>query len=158
RVPFFTRRRTERQSDQWSFPTLLRFGVLQNFELRFWSQTYQSERFGPLHEVGFGPVLFDSKFHFWDQDNEKRIPAFGVQIMTLANLGSPQFSLAQWEPQFSLNFDYDCESSGTALEWNIGGTWAVGAADGRIFQGNFSWSVQQQLFPNLDGFVHGYLN
>jgi hypothetical protein len=157
KVPFFNRKRQEQKSDQYSLPTLLRFGVLHNFELRLWSQTFQTETFGTRSVSGFGPLLFDSKFHFWDQDKEAHIPAFGVQLMVLTNLGTPAFSVPQLEPQFSLNFDYELEN-GINLEWNIGGTWAASPAQGRVYQANFQWSIQKEIVKNVDGFLHGYFN
>lgn len=157
KTPSFNRQRVEGQAEQITLPTLIRVGVFRDFELRLFSTTFQSEEFQGLRVNGVGPLMFDSKFHFWDQDKEQHIPAFGVQIMSQSNLGSPRFSLSQWEPAFSLNFDYELES-GFELEWNVGGSWTVDADDERIYEASFQWSIQRELVKNVDGFLHGYLN
>lgn len=155
--PFFNRRRVDERVNQYSLPTLLRVGLFRDFELRFWSQTLQIEQLEGRRTIGFGPLMFDSKFHFWDQDKEKHIPAFGVQIMAQSNLGSQVYAIPQWEPGFSLNFDYEFEN-GVSLEWNIDGEYTIDNDGKRVYQAGFLWAVQRELLPNLDGFIHGYLN
>lgn len=155
KTPFLTRQQTEETGQQITLPTLIRVGVFRDFELRLFSTTLQYAKDG-TETTGFGPLLFDSKFHFWDQDKEKHIPAFGVQLMVQTDLGSPQFSVPQWEPQFSLNFDYEL-ANGLELEWNIGGAWIVDETGARDYQGIFEWSIQRELVKNVDGFLHGYL-
>lgn len=154
---FFNRQRVSHAVNQYSMPTLLRVGLFRDFEFRLWSQTLQIEQFDGRRSVGFGPVMLDSKFHFWDQDKEKHIPAFGVQIMSQTNLGSSQYALSQWEPAFSLNFDYEFDEK-LSFEWNIGGAYTVEGSGKRVYQGSFQWALQRELLPNLDAFVHGYLN
>lgn len=155
--PNFSRRRIDTTVHQYSLPTLIRVGIFRDFELRFWSQTLQIETTADRRAVGFGALMFDSKFHFWDQDKEKHIPAFGVQIFSQSNLGSEAFSVPQWEPGFSLNFDYEFEN-GFSVEWNIDGEYTLDLDGKRVYQAGFQWAVQRELLPSLDGFVHGYFN
>ncbi len=157
RNPFFNRRRIQDRVNQYSMPTLIRVGLFRDFELRLWSQTLQIETLDGARTVGFGPLTFDSKFHFWDQDKEKHIPAFGVQLFSQSNLGSAAYSIPQWEPGFSLNFDYEFEN-GLSFEWNIDGEYTIKDDGSRVYQAGFQWAVQRELLPNLDGFIHGYLN
>jgi hypothetical protein len=93
-------------SAQYNWEYLVRYGLVDWLELRLYSQGF-SVQGSPNSAVGFSPLTFDTKIHFWDEWEEYHLPAAGLEAMVQTQLlGSSAFN-AGTEPSFSLKFDQE---------------------------------------------------
>ena len=105
-------------ASQYNWEYLLRYGLVDWLELRLYSQGF-SVQGPPNSAVGFSPLTFDTKIHFWDEWEDYHLPAAGLEVMVQNQLlGSSAFN-ASTEPSFSLNFDQELRG---IYKWNT--TWA----------------------------------
>ncbi|MCY2970033.1 MAG: hypothetical protein NTZ30_05115, partial [Planctomycetota bacterium] len=57
----------------YSTPTLLRYGLTDDVELRLFTNSFTVE-YSP-NSAGFSPIVFDVKIHFWDENKDLFLPA-----------------------------------------------------------------------------------
>ena len=83
---------SKRSSPQYNAEYLLRYGLLDDVEIRLYSQGFTVQG-NPNQAVGFSPLTFDSKIHFWDEWKEYYLPAAGLEVLLQTDLlGSSAFS------------------------------------------------------------------
>jgi subtilase-type serine protease len=150
--------RSQTLSAQYNFEYLLRYGLFDWMELRLYSQGL-SVQGNPQPAVGFSPLTFDTKIHFWNEFEDYYLPAAGLEIMLQTSLlGSPAFDSGT-EPSFSLNFDQTLPW-GLAFEYNIGAARFEDPDDisQSVWDVTFAWAIQKDVVEDLAVFLNGYYN
>ena len=82
---FFGKSRSFPAQYNWEF--LIRYGLTDDLEFRLFSPGL-SATMGRPHTTGFSPLTFDFKYHMWDENLEKHIPAAGAEIYIQTPFGS----------------------------------------------------------------------
>ena len=145
-------------ASQYNWEYLLRYGLVDWLELRLYSQGF-SVQGSPNSAVGFSPLTFDTKIHFWDEWEDYHLPAAGLEVMVQTQLlGSSAFN-AGTEPSFSLNFDQE-------LPWDLQVEYNLGAArfedpndiSQSVWDVTFAWAIQKDIIKDVAVFVNGYYN
>ncbi|MFO0891072.1 MAG: transporter [Isosphaeraceae bacterium] len=152
----------------WEF--LFRYGITDRLEFRLFSNgltnEYSSVRHpknSPLSEnnseptIGFSPLIFDLKYHLWDEHKRSLLPAVGIEVYIETTLGSRAFNQGT-QPSINLLFDHSLPL-GFQFEWNVGIAGNVTAQGSIFYDLAFQWALQHELFSeDLIVFTHGYLN
>jgi hypothetical protein len=144
---------------QYNWEYLLRYGLLDWLELRLYSQGF-SVQGSPNSAVGFSPLTFDTKIHFWDEWEDYHLPAAGLEVMVQTEvLGSSAFN-AGTEPSFSLNLDQELPWWGLQIEYNIGAARFEDPHDisRSVWDVTFAWAIQKEIIEDVAAFVNGYYN
>lgn len=132
---------------------LLRYGLIDDLELRLFSSGYTEVR-GSEGTRGLSPQVLDLKWHVLDEDVQRHLPAVGVEFALETEWASPALRQG-WNPALSFNFDQELPL-GVAFEYNVGFFRRL-AADGTVeFPAALSWAFQRELFGPVDVFVNGY--
>ncbi len=149
---------SKRSSPQYNAEYLLRYGLLDDIEVRLYSQGFTVQG-NPNKAVGFSPLTFDTKIHFWDEWEDYYLPAAGLEVLLQTDLlGSPAFN-AGLQPAMSLNFDqtlpYEFE-----IEYNVGAARFQDPQnlDKSVWDATFSWAIQRAMTEDIDLFINGYYN
>ena len=146
-------------ASQYNWEYLLRYGLVDWLELRLYSQGF-SVQGAPNSAVGFSPLTFDTKIHFWDEWENYHLPAAGLEVMVQTQLlGSSAFN-AGTEPSFSLNFDQELPWWGLQIEYNIGAARFENPNDisQSVWDVTFAWAIQKEITEDVAVFVNGYYN
>ena len=138
---------------------LLRYGLVENIELRLFYTPYevQNKRAGSVS--GSGPMAFDTKIHLWDAWEEYFIPAAGFELtITTPWLASTAFQ-SPTSPGFSFNFDQDLPYD-IGIEYNIGATNFEDPHDlsKSVWQLAAQWAAQRDITDDVAVFFNGYYN
>jgi hypothetical protein len=152
-VSFFGKARSTAAQYNWEF--LLRYGLTDDLEFRIFSSGFSST-IGKPHTTGFSPLAFDFKYHLWDENLEKRIPAAGAEIFILTPFGSPYFN-GGTQPSIALLLDHTLPFD-ILLEHNFGLTGLEDTFGGAVYEFSYQWALQRQVFKDLAVFTHGFLN
>ncbi len=156
--PFTYATRSQTLAAQYNVEYLLRYGLFDWMELRLYSQGF-SVQGNPQPAVGFSPLTFDTKIHFWNEFEDYYLPAAGLEVMLQTSLlGSPAFDSGT-EPSFSLNFDQTL-AWGLALEYNIGAARFEDPEDvsQSVWDVTFAWAIQKEVVEDIAVFLNGYYN
>jgi hypothetical protein len=100
----------------YSTPTLLRYGLTDDVELRLFTNSLTVE-YSP-NRAGFSPIVFDMKIHFWDENEDLFLPAVGMEILLQSTFGS-SFLNTGVQPSMNLLFSKDLVWD-TVLEASVG--------------------------------------
>ena len=100
----------------YSTPTLLRYGLTDDVELRLFTNSLTVE--SSPNRAGFSPVVFDMKVHFWDENKDLFLPAVGMEILLQSTFGS-SFLNTGVQPSMNLLFSKDLVWD-TVLEASVG--------------------------------------
>ena len=141
---------------EYNWEYLLRYGLFDWLELRLYSPGF-SVQGSPESAVGFSPLTFDTKLHFWNEFEAYHLPAAAFEFeLETEVLGSTAFN-SGLEPAFSINFDQ-------ALPWDVQIEYNLGAA--RFIEVNntttkqwditFAWAIQREVVKDLALFLNGY--
>lgn len=144
--------------DQFNSEWYLRYGLFDRVELRLYSQGLTVQG-GNSPAVGFGPLVFDTKIHLWDEWEEYYLPALGFEaILQTTWLASPAFNSGT-EPAFSFNFDQTLPFD-VAFEYNLGAQRFQDQLnlDHNVWGLAFSWAFQHDIVEDLAFFINGYYN
>lgn len=138
---------------------LLRYGLVENIELRLFYTPYevQNKRTGSIS--GSGPMAFDTKIHLWDAWEEYFIPAAGFELtITTPWLASTAFQ-SPTSPGFSFNFDQDLPFD-IGIEYNLGATEFEDPRDlsQNVWQFAAQWAAQRDITEDVAVFFNGYYN
>lgn len=155
-LSYNSKSRTLAPAYNWEY--LLRYGLLDWVELRLYSQgfTVQGQ---PNPAVGFSPLTFDAKIHFWDEWEDYYLPAAALEVTLETDLlGSPAFNVGT-DPSFSLNFDQ-------GLPWDLDIEYNLGAArfqnpqdlNHKVWDVTFAWAIQKEVMQDVAVFLNGYYN
>ena len=90
---FFTGAITTVQPQTYNAEFLLRMGLTDRFEFRLYSSgfTWQAAGLGAGATTGFSPLIFDTKIHLWEENEDWFIPATGIEAFVQTPWGSPAF-------------------------------------------------------------------
>lgn len=138
---------------------LLRYGLIENIELRLFYTPYevQNKRTGSIS--GSGPMAFDTKIHLWDAWEEYFIPAAGFELtITTPWLASTAFQ-SPTSPGFSFNFDQDLPFD-IGIEYNLGATELEDPHNlsQSVWQFAAQWAAQRDITDDVAVFFNGYYN
>jgi subtilase-type serine protease len=135
-----------------------RYGLLDRVELRLYSSGF-SVQGGDKPTTGFGPLVFDSKIHLWDELKDYYLPAAGFEaVLQTTWLASPAFNTGT-EPAFSFNFDQTLPGD-ISIEYNIGAQRFQDPQniDQKVWDFAFQWAIQREIVEDLAFFVNGFYN
>ncbi len=145
-------------ASQYNWEYLLRYGLFDWMELRLYSQGF-SVQGDPVPATGFSPLTFDTKIHFWDEFEEYRLPAAGLEVLLQTDLlGSSAFRSGT-EPAFSMNFDQGLPWE-LQIEYNLGAARFENPQNTRqsVWDVTFSWAIQREIVEDVAVFLNGYYN
>lgn len=141
---------------QFNASYLLRYGLTDTFELRLFSTGYILQDAKPKDKSGFGPQVFDVKWHLIDDAPGSFMPAIGIEASVQTTWGSEAFK-SNTQSVFSLNFD-KAFSHEIAAEFNIGFIGVEDIQGETIYQLDVAWAVQRNIAENVALFIDGYVN
>ena len=138
---------------QWNFGYLLRYGIIEDMELRLFSNglTFRSG------EVGTSPLAIDTKAHLWKYDEDGLNASVGIEAYV-----QPPNWLASSDFKQPLQFaatllvDHDLPW-GISMGWNVGFTRTQGQGGTRS-RPTFQWAFQKSLTDDIAVFIQGYHN
>ena len=140
-----------------SMPYTFRTGVVKDLEIRVTGSGLTQENGPNFTETGFAPISFGAKWHLFDGQDERYLPAVGLESDVSTRLASSFFDPGRAIPDFSLNFDQPLPGD-WSLSWNTGVTWQVGDDSEQFAQWNFPWSLVYDFNDNFEMYWHGLLN
>ncbi|MFM7817579.1 MAG: hypothetical protein ACKPGI_11495, partial [Verrucomicrobiota bacterium] len=140
-------------SGSYSAGYLLRYGLIDDLELRLFSSGYTEVR-GSEGTRGLSPQVLDLKWHVLDEDVQRHLPAAGVEFALETEWASPALRQG-WNPALSFNFDQGLPL-GIAFEYNVGFFRRLDADGAAQFPAALSWAFQRELLGPVDVFVNGY--
>jgi hypothetical protein len=154
---FYTGAITTIQPQAYSAEFLLRLGLTDRFEFRVYSSgfTWQAAGLGMGQTTGFSPLVFDTKMHLWEENEEWFIPAAGFEAFVQTPWGSPAFDSGT-VPGLMMLFR-------NTLWWGLVAEYNVGISDDSA-QGGYQpvdiiqWAISKELTDDFQVFVHGFQN
>lgn len=154
-APFnYSKRSGDGSPAQFNAGYLLRYGLTDDFELRLMSDGYTSVR-GP-GASGMAPQVLDFKWHVRDEDKDRFLPAFGLEVALQTNWAKRALR-GGTQPAISLNFDQTLPFD-VAFEYNLGAFSQNSDAGKRQVQAALSWAFQKEVVADVAVFVNGYTN
>lgn len=138
---------------------LLRYGLVDDIELRLFYTPYEVQNLHTGSVAGSGPMAFDTKIHLWDAWEEYFIPAAGFELtITTPWLSSTAFQ-SPTSPGFSFNFDQELPFD-IGLEYNFGATdfEDPGNLSQSVWQFAAQWAAQRDITDDVAVFFNGYYN
>lgn len=140
---------------QYSAGYLLRYGLLDDLELRL-----QSDGFTMVDDEektqGMAAQSFDLKWHILDENQDLHLPAVGIEFAVQTDFAHRAFQNGI-NPSLSLNFDQTLPLD-IAFEYNIGFVSQHLDSGEAQYQLALSWGLQHSLIDNVDVFLNGYTN
>jgi hypothetical protein len=140
---------------QYNWEFLIRYGITDDLEFRLFSPGL-SATLGKHQTTGFSPLTFDFKYHMWDENLEKHIPAVGAEIYIQTPFGSPFFN-GGTQPSIALLLDHTLPFD-VLLEHNFGLTGVQSTFGEAVYEFSYQWALQRQVFKDFAVFTHGFLN
>jgi hypothetical protein len=137
-------------------PTLVRVGLLQNWELRVGGPGLIVRDGLPDSTTGFGPITIGAKWHWWEEIEDRGIPAAGLIFQVTTRTGSDAFRPEIAEPAGFLCFSHSLPWE-MEFEWNVGLALTRGQSERTQLEGWLLWALSRQVTPNLNVFMHGYI-
>ena len=167
-VSFYGRSAISAPIYNWEF--LFRYGLTDRLEFRLFSNGYTNQyaslkypkgsKLSALNQgatTGFSPLAWDLKYHLWDENRKRRLPAAGIEVYVETTLGSPAFSQGT-QPSINLLFDQTLPGD-FKFEWNLGIAGNLTIQNAIYYTVAFQWSLQHTLFSDdFVVFTHGFLN
>jgi hypothetical protein len=150
---FFGKSRSFPAQYNWEF--LIRYGLTDDLEFRLFSPGYSATMSRP-RTTGFSPLTFDFKYHMWDENLEKHIPAVGAEIYIQTPFGSNFFN-GGTQPSIALLLDHTLPFD-VLLEHNFGLTGIQDTFGASVYEFSYQWALQRQVFKDFAVFTHGFLN
>lgn len=140
---------------QYSAGYLLRYGLLDDLELRLMSSGFtivdDAEK-----TSGMSPQTFDFKWHLVNENEESNLPAVGLEFSVQTDWAKSAFRNGT-NPSLSLNFDQTLPFD-IAFEYNVGFVSQHLASGDAQYQLALSWAFQREVVDDVDMFINGYTN
>ena len=134
----------------WSMPTLLRFGVTDDLELRLETDGPVSDKTstaaGSVSHHGFADVSLGLKWHALDGDEASNTPALGVEVQSEVDTGSAAFRGQGWRPAVRMLTEWDLGDSSVGV---LAGLVYDNSASGRFWARQLAVTLGHQLTENL---------
>lgn len=154
---FYTNAISGIQPQSYNAEFLLRMGLTDRFEFRIYSSgfTWQGAGLGMGETTGFSPLVFDTKMHLWEENEDWFIPAAGFEAFVQTPWGSPAFDSGT-VPGLMMLFR-------NTLPWGFVAEYNVGISDDST-QGGYQpidviqWAITKELNDDFQIFVHGFQN
>ena len=131
-VTFFGKSGNNSFAAQYNWEFLFRYGLTDDLEFRFFSSGYAVTLSRKPPTSGFSPLVFDFKYHMWDENLDKHIPAAGVEICILTPFGSNYFN-GGTQPSIALLLDHTLPFD-ILLEHNFGLTGIEDTFGGAVYE------------------------
>jgi hypothetical protein len=154
---FFTGAIKTVQPETYNAEFLLRMGLTDRFEFRLFSSgfTWQAAGRRTPETTGFSPLVFDTKMHLWEENEEWFIPAAGFEAFVQTPWGSPAFD-AGTVPGLMMLFR-------NTLWWGLVAEYNVGISDDSTKRGYqpvdiVQWAITKEVTDDFQVFVHGFQN
>ncbi len=145
------------QPTSYNAEMLLRMGLTDQFEFRIFTNgfAWQAAGLGLDETTGFSPLIFDTKIHLWDENEDWFIPATGLEAFIQTPWGSPAFD-AGTQPGIMMLFR-------NTLFWGLVAEYNVGVAtdssrDGFVPIDIIQWAFTKEITDDFQIFVHGFQN
>ena len=151
----FNGKSPDNSPQQYSAGYLLRYGLLDDLELRL-----QSDGFTIVDDEdktqGMAAQSFDLKWHVFDENEEWHLPAMGIEFAVQTDFAHSAFRNGV-NPSLSLNFDQTLPFD-IAFEYNVGFVSSHLDSGEAQYQLALSWGLQHGLIDDVDVFINGYTN
>lgn len=154
---FFTGPISTLQPQTYNAEFLLRMGLTDRVEFRIYSSgfTWQAAGLGAGQTTGFSPLIFDTKIHFWEENQDWFIPAAGFEAFIQTPWGSPAFD-GGTQPALMMLFR-------NTLFWGLVAEYNVGVAGdstqfGYVPIDIVQWAISKEITDDFQIFVHGFQN
>jgi hypothetical protein len=146
------------QTQSYSWNYLLRMGLTDRVEFRLFGNglSWQAAGLGQPETTGFAPLVFDTKIHFFEGNEDYFIPATGLEVYIQTPWGSPAFDSGT-QPGITLLFL-------NSLPWGWEVNWNVGLASFETPDGGFNytdtvqWSFARGITEKTSIFLQGFQN
>jgi hypothetical protein len=138
-------------------PFAFRFGIVEDVELRITGDGVTQEDGPDYNQTGFSPLSLGFKWHLLDQQEERYLPALGLEVDVDTRLASAFFDPGHAVPVISFNFDQPLPGN-WSLGWNTGVTWQVDDDGDQFAQWNLPWSVVYSFNDDFELYWQGLLN
>lgn len=140
---------------QYSAGYLLRYGLLDDLELRLISNGFTMVN-DENKTRGIGAQIFDLKWHVFDENQNANLPAIGVEFSVQTDFAHRAFQNGV-NPALSLNFDQTLPFD-IAFEYNVGFILQHLESGEAQYQLALAWALQRNVYEDIDIFVNGYTN
>lgn len=142
----------------YNWPFLIRFGIIDDAELRIGSQgiTHISATDEQLATNGFSPIILGTKVHAWGTKDLLWIPSCGIEAYLITTIASKNLKIGT-QCVFNLLFNHNFPGD-FSFEWNVGfisRPYCVGKTK-RDVCGAISWSLHKELVSWFAIFFQGY--
>ena len=146
------------QPESYSWNYLLRMGVTDRVEFRLYGNglSWVNAGLGEPEVVGFAPLVFDTKIHFFEEDKELFVPATGMEIYVQTPWGTPDFD-AGTQPGISLLF-LNTLPWGWEVNWNVGLVTYETPDGGFNYTDSVQWSFARGITEHTSIFLQGFQN
>lgn len=142
---------------QFDMQYLLRFGVLDDVELRIFGNgfTYTG---GHMNRWDYAPLGFDTKVQLRTEQPDSILPAIGFEAYVMTQWLGNTLTNGGTQPGFSFNFDQSLPFE-IDFEYNVGAFRSLTTPLKSEWNYNFQWAFQKSFFsPTFSLFIHGYVN
>ncbi len=147
--------KSEYASQEYSAGYLLRYGLMDNLEVRLMSNGYTFVD-DKIKTQGISAQTFDLKWHIFDENEAVNLPAVGLEFSVQTDFASRVFK-NHINPALSLNFDQKlpCDID---FEYNIGFVSQHLESGEMQYQLAVSWAFQREIVNDVAVFINGYTN
>jgi hypothetical protein len=147
--------KSEHSSQEYSAGYLLRYGLLDDFEIRLMSNGYTFVD-DKTKTQGIGAQTFDFKWHIFDENEAANLPAVGLEFSVQTDFASRAFR-NDINPALSLNFDQKLPLD-IDFEYNVGFVSQHLETGEMQYQLALSWAFQREIIDDVAVFINGYTN
>ena len=140
----------------WNY--LLRMGLTDRVEFRLFGNglTWLAPGLGEPETTGFSPLVFDTKIHFFDENQDLFMPATGLEVYVQTPWGSPAFDDGT-QPGITMLF-LNTLPWGWEVNWNVGLVAQESPGGGLVFTDTVQWSFTRGVTDRLAVFLQGFKN
>jgi hypothetical protein len=128
--------------DTWTTPTLLRYGILDNWELRLETAGATRQEIDGDSESGLSDIALGAKWHALDGEPGGAMPSIGLLFHLDLETGSDEFAGDGVRPSLR-----------AVAEWELGERTALGAMAGAIYEND---AGGDRFLGGIFGLVVGY--
>ena len=155
----YTARSPSTGGETFSGPTLFRYGLFDDMELRLFYTPYQVQLKRKGTVSGSGNLAFDTKIHLWDAWEEFFIPAAGFELTIQTPWMASTAFQSPTAPAFTFNFDQDLPFD-IGIEYNLGANYLEDPNNLSNHAWSFSaqWAAQRDITEDLAIFFNGFYN
>jgi len=141
----------------WEY--LVRLGLTDSFEFRLYGNGLTFPLADPgfpsaFTDIGFAPLVIDSKMHLWDENPDGWMPAGGLEVYIQTDFAS-EFLQQGTQPGVVVLFSKELPL-GWTFGWNIGCVTQVQPGGGFRYTAAVQWAFSRAITADTDIFLQGF--